>query len=138
MAAESWMRAADRDREETVEILRQAYTDGRLDDAELQERTGMAFRARTIGELRDLMADILPRGFVTCLPSDQPWQQGASAPPRRPEQPSLVRFILLLAALACVVIGAATRSVAVMALALAAGFWALTWAAGTRRPGPRG
>jgi Flp pilus assembly protein TadB len=137
MAAESWMRAADRDREETVEILRQAYTEGRLDPAELSERTDTAFRARTIGELRDLMADVLPRGSVNCLPSDEAWPPGASPRPRKPPESPRMRFIVLLAALACVVIGAATRNVAVIAVALAAGFGALTWTADNRRAGPR-
>ena len=136
MAAESWMRAADRDREVTVEILRRAYAEGRLDGTELNERTDTAFRALTIGELRDLMADILPRGSVTCLPSDEPWQPGPSATPLRPEQSPRASLVVLLAALASVVIGAATRNLAMMAVALTAGFGALIWAAADRRAGP--
>jgi hypothetical protein len=49
MMADDWMRAADRDREETAEMLREAYAEGRLDHAELDERADAAFRAQTWG-----------------------------------------------------------------------------------------
>lgn len=48
MATESWMRAADRDREETVEILRCAYTEGRLTSAELDEQQKRPSRRRRL------------------------------------------------------------------------------------------
>jgi DUF1707 SHOCT-like domain len=52
-----------------VEVLRQAYAEGRLDGAELDERTDAALRAKTVGELRGLIADIPRRGPAACLPS---------------------------------------------------------------------
>lgn len=54
------IRASDDERERCVEALRRAYADGRLDAAELEERVGFAWRARTRGELSALLTD-LPR-----------------------------------------------------------------------------
>lgn len=57
------LRASDADREQTAERLRQASTEGRLAADELDQRLGVAFRARTYGELDNLIAD-LPGGRV--------------------------------------------------------------------------
>jgi hypothetical protein len=51
-------RIADADREGTAERLRDAAADGRLDFAELEERLGAAFAAKTRGELEALIADL--------------------------------------------------------------------------------
>lgn len=117
MAGDEWMRAADRDREEITEILREAYAEGRLDQAELDERTDAALRARTWGELRRLTADIPPPAPGADLPS---------AEVRRPGSP-LVRqavslsTLVLTAVFACVVIGAAARNIVIVALAVLVG-----------------
>ena len=55
------IRAADSDRESVAEILREAYTDGRLDLEEFDERTTAVYAARTWGQLRELTRD-LPAG----------------------------------------------------------------------------
>ena len=52
------IRASDKDRDLVVDVLRDAYTDGRLDIDEFQERTEAAYVARTWGELRDLTGDL--------------------------------------------------------------------------------
>jgi hypothetical protein len=44
-------RAADADREAVAERLRIAAGDGRIDLAELDERLGLAYAAKTYGEL---------------------------------------------------------------------------------------
>jgi hypothetical protein len=123
MATESWMRATDRDREETVEILRWAYAEGQLNLTELDERAEMAFRARTAGELRGLIADISPRRSVAPLPSDGPGRPGAPRQPRRSatRRSLQVSLLVLLAVLAGVLIGAVTRDTALIALAIIAG-----------------
>jgi hypothetical protein len=54
------LRAADTDRERVVTVLREAAADGRLTLDELEERTAAAYRARTLGELVALTADLLP------------------------------------------------------------------------------
>jgi hypothetical protein len=51
-------RAADADRDATVEGLRDHAAAGRLEADELDERLETALRARTLGELRALVADL--------------------------------------------------------------------------------
>ncbi len=51
-------RAADSDREATVERLRAAHLEGRLADDELQERLEQALSARTYGQLDTVLADL--------------------------------------------------------------------------------
>ena len=57
----SIVRAADADREQTVEILRRRAAEGRLTPDELSSRLEAAFAARTLGDLHALIAD-LPEG----------------------------------------------------------------------------
>jgi hypothetical protein len=52
------IRASDSDRESVVEILRQAYAEGRLDLAEFDERTTAGYAARTWAQLRELTRDL--------------------------------------------------------------------------------
>jgi Domain of unknown function (DUF1707) len=54
------LRAADADREAVADRLQAAAGEGRIDFAELEERLGRAFSARTYGELEALVTD-LPR-----------------------------------------------------------------------------
>ena len=58
MARRSSLRASDSDREEIVERLHGATTEGRLRADELDERLGAALSARTYGELDVLVADL--------------------------------------------------------------------------------
>ena len=51
-------RAADADRDVTVEALRDHAAAGRLDSDELDERLEIALGAQTLGELRALVADL--------------------------------------------------------------------------------
>jgi hypothetical protein len=55
------VRASDAEREQTVALLQRSFADGRLTLAELEERVGAAYAARTRSQLRDLAAD-LPAG----------------------------------------------------------------------------
>jgi Domain of unknown function (DUF1707) len=52
------LRIADADRDRTVELLRTAATEGRLDSDELEERVSRALAARTQGELDALVSDL--------------------------------------------------------------------------------
>ena len=54
------LRASDADREATVERLRVAAIEGRLDADELEERLGAAYAARHLSELEPLTADVTP------------------------------------------------------------------------------
>lgn len=53
-------RASDAEREGAAEDLRRHHADGRLSTDELEERTGRAYAATTLGDLDQLFAD-LPR-----------------------------------------------------------------------------
>ena len=52
------MRASDADREATVLILNKAFSDGRLTNAEHEQRMTAAYAAVTMGDLTKLTADL--------------------------------------------------------------------------------
>jgi Domain of unknown function (DUF1707) len=52
------MRASDADRERVAAILRRHYGAGRLDDDDLERRLARVLGARTLGQLRDQVADL--------------------------------------------------------------------------------
>jgi hypothetical protein len=52
------VRASDAEREQTVALLQRNFADGRLTQAELEERAGAAYAAQTRAQLRDLTADL--------------------------------------------------------------------------------
>jgi len=54
------MRASDVDRDVAVQVLASAYADGRLTREEYDERAEAATRARTLGVLPPLLADLVP------------------------------------------------------------------------------
>ena len=58
--AASRLRASDAERERAAETLRRHHADGRLTTDELEERTGRAYAATTLGDLDQLFGD-LPR-----------------------------------------------------------------------------
>jgi hypothetical protein len=52
------IRASDAEREQTVALLQRNFAEGRLTQAELEERAGAAYAALTRAQLRDLTADL--------------------------------------------------------------------------------
>lgn len=54
------LRASDQEREQFVDRLHKAHTEGRIGDDELEQRVSAALKARTYGELEETVAD-LPR-----------------------------------------------------------------------------
>src|SRR4051812_49755574 len=52
------LRAADRDRDQVAEALREHYAQGRLSMEEFDERSTAAVKATTMGDLRELTADL--------------------------------------------------------------------------------
>ncbi len=52
------LRASDAEREAAAARLRAHHADGRLDTAELQERIDRCYKAKTLGELKQLLADL--------------------------------------------------------------------------------
>jgi hypothetical protein len=76
------VRASDAEREQTVALLQRNFADGRLTQAELEERAGTAYQARTRAQLSDLTAD---------LPAEQ-----------QPPRPGMILDQRLLCILLCV------------------------------------
>jgi hypothetical protein len=52
------LRASDADREQLVDVLKTAFSEGRLDQDEYTSRMEQAYSAKTYGELRGLVADL--------------------------------------------------------------------------------
>jgi Domain of unknown function (DUF1707) len=69
------IRASDKDRERVVETLQTAYTDGRLDLDEFDDRMNAAYAAKTWSDLRELTRD---------LPVDLNLNRGSGPSPGRP------------------------------------------------------
>ncbi len=64
------LRVSDADREQTVEVLKVAFVQGRVTQDELDMRSGRAFTARTYADLAVLTAD-LPAGIIQARPPRQ-------------------------------------------------------------------
>ncbi|MEV4289123.1 DUF1707 domain-containing protein [Nonomuraea bangladeshensis] len=60
LPAPSELRASDADRERIAQVLQDAHADGRITLEELEERLGVLYSARTLGDLAGLTADLLP------------------------------------------------------------------------------
>jgi Domain of unknown function (DUF1707) len=71
------IRASDQERESVVDVLRDAYTDGRLTLDEFEERTSSAYAAKTWTDLRKLTADLTAEPL---LGTDLSHQQQAALP----------------------------------------------------------
>ncbi|HEV2242671.1 MAG TPA: DUF1707 domain-containing protein [Streptosporangiaceae bacterium] len=97
---ENMLRVSDADRDAAISELGEHFQAGRLDPAELEDRTGRALRARIGSDLDELLAD-LPRG---------PQAPARPQPPAR-RRPALVPFaipLLVAAGLTAVVLTAAS------------------------------
>lgn len=68
------MRASHADRERTLDVLKAGFAEGRLGQAEYEQRMGRAQQAQTYGELHALIAD-LPQGPMA-VPAPAPQQYG--------------------------------------------------------------
>src|SRR3989442_7287969 len=67
------IRASDRERESVVDVLRDAYTDGRLTLEEFEERTSAAYASKTWADLRELTGDLPVEPVLGAdLPQRQP------------------------------------------------------------------
>lgn len=75
------LRASDADREQVAQQLHKAMGDGRITMAELEERLGTVYAAKTLGELEPVLTDI--PGAVA--PTSSPERSSARAAPRSPE-----------------------------------------------------
>ena len=93
MGHDGAIRASDSDRESVVEILRQAYTDGRLDLGEFDERTTAAYASKTWADLRQLTSDLPVDAVLGAdigkppVAAGTPWQPGTQQSADRPALP---------------------------------------------------
>lgn len=114
VVSDGGMRASDRDREKVVEVLRDAYTEGRLTLDEFDDRTTAAYAAKTWGDLLDLTSD-LPSGVNLVDPSPvlRPAvpQIQDSAPPPQPARRAVILPFLPLAFVALIVATSAHAAV---------------------------
>jgi Domain of unknown function (DUF1707) len=129
------IRASDQERESVVDVLRDAYTDGRLTLDEFEERTSAAYAAKTWADLGQLTAD-LPAEPVFGADLNRHWQAGqpqASPPARLPHQarrdrplghllPILFVWILIEAAVGSPDLAAALSFVFICMLACRVGY----------------
>jgi hypothetical protein len=77
------MRVSDAEREEVAQTLVHHHGEGRLDAAELDQRLNLTYRARTQGELAEVVNDLPPRPLpATPVPPPRP----------RPRTPILTLF----------------------------------------------
>ena len=102
MTDDGGIRASDADREHVVEILREAYSTGRLSLEEFDDRTTAAFAAKTWGGLRSLTRDLPQQARLEVPPPEPEVKQArdralpvASSPGRRlsPMLPILVIWL---------------------------------------------
>lgn len=59
-----YMRASTADRERAIDVLKDAFAEGRLTQEEFEQRAGQAFSARTYAELAGLTADLPALGAM--------------------------------------------------------------------------
>ncbi len=83
------IRASDQERESVVDVLRDAYTDGRLTLDEFEERMSAAYAAKTWTDLRQLTGDLpvepLLGADLNHRPqAGQPQRTSPAALPQRP------------------------------------------------------
>jgi Flp pilus assembly protein TadB len=94
-SASAAIKASDADRDRALAALSEHFQAGRLTSAELEERTGRALSARTLGELAELMSD---------LPAPRP-APAASPARRRPAAPPAVALVLAAVGAAVLIAG---------------------------------
>jgi hypothetical protein len=70
------MKASDADRDEVITALSEHFQVGRLTTEELEDRTGRALSARTVGELDALTTDLPPRPPAKPAPEAGPQRRG--------------------------------------------------------------
>jgi DUF1707 SHOCT-like domain len=118
MAGRALLRASDADREQIVDRLRRAAAEGRLAAHELEERVGVALRARTYGDLDATVAD---------LPGNAPLRRPAVR--RRLRAAREHPLLLLLAVPMIIAVFALVATVTLVALTVMFALFVLT-----RRP----
>jgi hypothetical protein len=129
------IRASDQERENVVDVLRDAFTDGRLTLDEFEERTAAAYASKTWTDLGELTSDLPAQPLLGVglnqRPQDAPVSPGTPAiAPRRTRRdrpfdkvlPVLFVWILISAAAGSPDIAAALSFVFICVLATRIGY----------------
>jgi hypothetical protein len=132
MRAQHSLRASDADREAVVDRLRQAAGEGRLEPGELEQRVEGALRARSYGDLAELVVD-LPADYRMRSPSAR-WRTNPVARSAVFGAGLLVAVIVALAVVAVVAMLVLAAAATWIAFVL---FW-LVCCGSRRRLGPAG
>ncbi|HLX51185.1 MAG TPA: DUF1707 domain-containing protein [Streptosporangiaceae bacterium] len=93
------IRISDADREHVAARLREHFAEGRLTQDELDERITAAFSAKTLGDLRPILADLPDSAPVTPQAARPPWagRRGPVVVHRGPRLFPLAMFALVAA-----------------------------------------
>jgi hypothetical protein len=118
------IRVSDAERAEVADRLSKHYSDGRLDQAEFDERVDQAMRAKTQSDLAGLFDD-LP-GPEESEPSG-PQKAARVAPRRRDERPHRHHHVLLFVAMIVVAVVLARALVQIYVPWLLIGLIAALW-----------
>ncbi|MFG1620606.1 DUF1707 domain-containing protein [Kribbella sp. NPDC049227] len=83
------LRASDTDRDQVVDVLREALMSGRLSQDEHAERLEQTLQAKTLGELEPITSDLVIPGGTTPLPTSmaQPVTSNSPVPIEEPANP---------------------------------------------------
>ena len=95
----SHLRVSHADREQSIEVLKSAFVQGRLTKDELDARVGQAFASRTRAELASVTADI------PAEPVASPSRRAARARPLPPENASLKKSAAVITAATALMVG---------------------------------
>ena len=98
------LRASHADRERVIEVLKDAFVQGRLTRHELDSRTGQALASRTYAELAAVTADI-PAGPAAAPPPRQPARAQNRTPGNHTARDVAIGLGLGLAMTAAIVFG---------------------------------
>jgi hypothetical protein len=124
LAGRGQFRASHADREQVIELLKNAFVQGRLAQDELDTRVGLALASRTYAELATVTADI--PGSAVVAPAAEP----AGTPARTLAKAALRSGICLLVAFALVGVAVLTKAESMTALAFFSGVAAVIAASG--------
>ena len=89
------MRASTADRERVIDVLKAAFTEGRLTQEEFEQRAGQAISARTYAELATLTAD-LPAGQLGIVVPRLPAYPVPTPPPRPMNKLAVASLVIAL------------------------------------------
>lgn len=108
------IRASAADRERAIDVLKTAYSEGRLTKEEFDERSGRVMASRNYGELGAIVADLpvgpyLPAAPYQAVPPPQAYRQPASETTNGLAIAALILSLIPVCALPAVILGHISR-----------------------------